>query len=52
MGPTMRAVVVARYGGRLTPVIGAHYPLERIEDAVEQLERGDLIDRIVLMREG
>jgi 2-desacetyl-2-hydroxyethyl bacteriochlorophyllide A dehydrogenase len=37
--------------GRLTPVIGAHYPLERIENAVEQLERGDLVGRIVLTRE-
>jgi len=38
--------------GRITPVIGACYPLERVEDAVERLESGDLVGRIVLTREG
>ena len=37
--------------GRLTPVIGAHYPLEQIETAVRRLERGDLVGRIVLTPE-
>jgi len=36
--------------GRLTPVIGARYPLEQINAAVARLERGDLIGRIVLTR--
>jgi len=36
--------------GRLTPVIGAHYPLEEIGAAVERLEGGDLVGRIVLTR--
>jgi propanol-preferring alcohol dehydrogenase len=35
---------------RLTPVIGAHYPLERAVEAAEHLERGNLIGRIVLTR--
>jgi 2-desacetyl-2-hydroxyethyl bacteriochlorophyllide A dehydrogenase len=37
--------------GKLKPVIGAHYPLEQIAAAVEHLERGDLVGRIVLTRE-
>jgi len=37
--------------GKLTPVVGAHYPLEQIGAAVERLERGDLVGRIVLTRE-
>ena len=37
--------------GKLTPVIGAHYPLEQIGAAVERLEKGDLVGRIVLTRE-
>jgi len=37
--------------GKLKPVIGAHYPLEEIAAAVERLERGDLVGRIVLTRE-
>jgi propanol-preferring alcohol dehydrogenase len=37
--------------GKLEPVIGAHYPLEEIASAVERLERGDLVGRIVLTRE-
>jgi D-arabinose 1-dehydrogenase-like Zn-dependent alcohol dehydrogenase len=36
--------------GKLKPVIGAHYPLEQIATAVERLERGDLVGRIVLTR--
>ena len=36
--------------GRLTPVIGARYPLEQIARAAERLESGDLIGRIVLTR--
>jgi propanol-preferring alcohol dehydrogenase len=37
--------------GKLSPVVGAHYPLEQIGAAVERLERGDLVGRIVLTRE-
>jgi 2-desacetyl-2-hydroxyethyl bacteriochlorophyllide A dehydrogenase len=37
--------------GRLKPIIGAHYPLEDIDLAVERLERGDLVGRIVLTRD-
>ena len=37
--------------GKLTPVVGARYPLEQIGAAVERLERGDLVGRIVLTRE-
>ncbi|MCL4488646.1 MAG: zinc-binding dehydrogenase [Chloroflexi bacterium] len=36
--------------GRLTPVIGAHYPLEQIRSATERLARGDLVGRIVFTR--
>jgi len=36
--------------GRLTPVIGARYPLEGIGAAAERLARGDLVGRIVLTR--
>jgi len=36
--------------GRLTPVIGAHYPIEDIQQAAARLERGELVGRIVLTR--
>lgn len=36
--------------GQITPIIGAHYPLEQIEQAAARLESGDLIGRIVLTR--
>jgi propanol-preferring alcohol dehydrogenase len=36
--------------GQLKPVIGAHYPLEEIESAVERLKNGNLVGRIVLTR--
>lgn len=36
--------------GQLTPVIGAHYPLEQIRTATERLTNGDLVGRIVLTR--
>ena len=36
--------------GRITPVIGAHYTLEQIEEAAARLEAGDLVGRIVLTR--
>jgi NADPH:quinone reductase-like Zn-dependent oxidoreductase len=36
--------------GKLTPVIGAHYPLGEIEAATRHLEKGDLVGRIVLTR--
>jgi len=36
--------------GRLTPVIGARYPLEQIGAAAERLGGGDLAGRIVLTR--
>ncbi len=35
---------------QLTPVIGAHYPLEQIKAAALRLESGELIGRIVLTR--
>ena len=47
----LEEVVRLTGSGKLTPVIGAHYPLERIGTAVERLERGDLVGRIVLTRE-
>jgi D-arabinose 1-dehydrogenase-like Zn-dependent alcohol dehydrogenase len=34
--------------GRIEPVLGASYPLERIGDAVARLESGDLVGRIWL----
>ena len=37
--------------GKLTPVLGASYPLERIGDAAERLESGDLVGRIWLTRD-
>ena len=36
--------------GRITPMIGAHYSLEQIEQAAARLEAGDLVGRIVLTR--
>ena len=36
--------------GRITPVIGAHYKLEQIDEAAERLAAGDLVGRIVLTR--
>ncbi len=37
--------------GKLTPVLGASYPLDRIGDAVARLEAGDLAGRIWLSRD-
>jgi hypothetical protein len=34
----------------LTPIIGAHYSLEQIQDACARLVSGDLVGRIVLTR--
>ncbi len=36
--------------GQVTPVIGAHYPLEDIGQAAARLESGDLVGRILLTR--
>jgi 2-desacetyl-2-hydroxyethyl bacteriochlorophyllide A dehydrogenase len=36
--------------GRVSPIIGAYYPLEKIQQAAERLESGDLVGRIVLTR--
>ena len=36
--------------GRLTPVVGAHYQLEQIDEAAACLGSGDLVGRIVLTR--
>jgi D-arabinose 1-dehydrogenase-like Zn-dependent alcohol dehydrogenase len=36
--------------GQITPVIGAHYSLENVQQAAARLESGDLIGRIVLTR--
>ncbi len=44
------AVVALVAEGRLTPVIGARYPLEQIGGAITRLESGDLVGRIVLTR--
>jgi propanol-preferring alcohol dehydrogenase len=37
--------------GKLTPVLGASYPLDRIGDAVARLEAGDVAGRIWLSRD-
>jgi D-arabinose 1-dehydrogenase-like Zn-dependent alcohol dehydrogenase len=37
--------------GRITPVLGASYPLGRIAEAVEHLESGDVPGRIWLNRD-
>jgi len=37
--------------GKLTPVLGASYPLERIGEAAARLESGDLVGRIWLTRD-
>lgn len=37
--------------GKLTPVLGASYPLDRIADAVARLEAGELVGRIWLSRD-
>ena len=47
----LEEVVRLTGSGKLKPVIGAHYPLEQIGNAVERLKRGDLAGRIVLTRE-
>ena len=47
----LEEVVRLTGSGKLAPVIGAYYPLEQIGAAVERLERGDLVGRIVLTRE-
>ena len=47
----LEEVVRLAGSGKLKPVIGAHYPLEQIAAAVERLERGDLVGRIVLTQE-
>lgn len=47
----LEEVVRLTGSGKLEPVIGAHYPLEEIAAAVDRLERGDLVGRIVLTRE-
>lgn len=47
----LEEVVRLAGSGKLKPVIGAHYPLEEMGRAVERLERGDLVGRIVLTRE-
>lgn len=36
--------------GHITPIIGARYPIEQIQQAADRLESGDLIGRIVLTR--
>lgn len=37
--------------GKLTPVLGASYPIERIGEAAARLESGDLVGRIWLTRD-
>lgn len=36
--------------GQVTPIIGAYYPLEQIQEAAARLQSGDLVGRIVLTR--
>jgi propanol-preferring alcohol dehydrogenase len=36
--------------GQVTPIIGAYYPLEQIQEAAARLESGDLVGSIVLTR--
>ena len=47
----LEEVVRLTGSGKLTSVIGAYYPLDQIESAVERLQGGDLVGRIVLTRE-
>ncbi len=37
--------------GQLTPVLGASYALEQIDNAVARLESGDVVGRIWLTRD-
>jgi D-arabinose 1-dehydrogenase-like Zn-dependent alcohol dehydrogenase len=37
--------------GQLTPVLGASYALDQIEDAAAHLESGDVVGRIWLTRD-
>ncbi len=46
----LEEVVRLAGSGRLKPVIGAHYPLQQIGAAIERLQKGDLVGRIVLTR--
>jgi len=43
-------VVALVHAGKLKPVLGASYPLDRIADAVAQLKSGDLVGRVWLER--
>jgi propanol-preferring alcohol dehydrogenase len=43
-------VVALVRAGKLTPILGASYPLERIGEAVARLEAGDVVGRIWLDR--
>lgn len=36
--------------GKIKPVIGAHYPLSKINEAAKRLEEGDVVGRIILTR--
>jgi D-arabinose 1-dehydrogenase-like Zn-dependent alcohol dehydrogenase len=47
----LEEVVRLAAAGKLDPVIGARYPLEAIDAAVQHLEGADLVGRIVLTRE-
>jgi 2-desacetyl-2-hydroxyethyl bacteriochlorophyllide A dehydrogenase len=38
-------------GGQVTPILGASYPLDHIEEAAARLESGDLVGRIWLTRD-
>jgi D-arabinose 1-dehydrogenase-like Zn-dependent alcohol dehydrogenase len=43
-------VVRLVHTGKLTPILGASYPLDQIGEAVTRLESGDLVGRIWLTR--
>ena len=47
----MAMVIDLTARGLLKPIIGSRYPLSRIADAAEHLDKGDLVGRIVLTRE-
>jgi D-arabinose 1-dehydrogenase-like Zn-dependent alcohol dehydrogenase len=36
--------------GKIKPVIGARYPLSRINEAAKKLEEGEVVGRIILTR--
>jgi D-arabinose 1-dehydrogenase-like Zn-dependent alcohol dehydrogenase len=63
LGSSMKAVQIIEYNhqeliatldlvaqGKIKPVIGARYPLSRINEAAKKLEEGEVVGRIILTR--